>query len=93
MEEDFFWFFAISQLLVSLRVVVLIRKVDKPVSEKVLKLASGQRQDSWFASAVIWGMIFAKTLSYSYALFIGACARVCKSVGGSEGGDLGQFRP
>jgi hypothetical protein len=75
MESDLFWLCAIVQLLVSLRFTVRIRQLEKTqVTAQVLKLASGQRQDSWLASAVIWGMIISKTLPYSDALYVGGSA-------------------
>lgn len=70
MESDLFWFCAIVQLLVSLRFVALVRQLDKAhVAAKIIKLASGQRQDSWLACGVIWGMILCKGSPYSSALF------------------------
>ena len=72
MESDLFWLCAVVQLLVSLRVVALVRQLDKAhVTAKIVKLASGQRQDSWLASGVIWGIILCKDSAYSSALFYG----------------------
>jgi hypothetical protein len=74
-ESDFFWLCAIVQLLVSVRFSVRVRRLRKrQVTVQVLKLARGQRQDSWLASAVIWGMILCKTLPYSDALYLAGSA-------------------
>jgi len=74
-ESDLFWLCAIVQLVVSLRFTLRVRQLEKPrVTEQVLKLANGQRQDSWLASAVIWGIIACKTLPYSEALYIAGSA-------------------
>lgn len=71
MESDLFWLCAIVQLFASLKFVFLVRQLDGPrVTAQVIKLASGQRQDSWLACAVIWGMIICKSSPYSEALFI-----------------------
>ena len=77
-ESDLFWLCAIVQLLVSLRVVALVRQLDKAhVTAKIIKLTSGQRQDSWLASGVIWAMILCKGSPYSSALFyVGSIALV-----------------
>jgi hypothetical protein len=71
-ESDLFWLCAIAQLVVSLRVVLLVRQLARPlVTTNVPRLASGQRQDSWLASALIWGMIVCRELPYCDALYVG----------------------
>jgi hypothetical protein len=69
-ESDFFWLCVVVQLLASLRFVVRVRQLDRPqVTAKVVKLAAGQRQDSWLASALIWAVILCKGSPYGEALF------------------------
>ena len=68
--SDLFWLCATVQLLVSLRLAALIRRLnDAQVTGKILKLASGQRQDSWLACGVIWGLIVCKSSPYRDVLF------------------------
>ena len=74
-ESDLFWLCAVVQLFASLRFSVRIRQLEKPrITTQVLSLARGQRQDSWLASAVIWGMIICRTLPYSDPLYLGGSA-------------------
>lgn len=88
MEADLFWLCAIVQLFVSLKFVALVRQLDGPnVTAKVRKLASGQRKDSWLASAAIWGMILFNGSTYSDALFVAGSVtlvwlivRACKRI-------------
>jgi hypothetical protein len=71
-ESELFWLSAMAQLFVSLRFTLLVRQFEKPhVTAKVLQLARGQRQDSWLAAAVIWGMILCKGLPWCDALSLG----------------------
>ena len=69
-ESDFFWLCATVQLVVSLRFVSLVRQFrGAKVTATLTKLANGQRQDSWLASGIVWGMILCRGMPYSNALF------------------------
>ena len=62
MESELFWLCAIVQLLASVALVQLVQQLGASrITPEVSKLAGGQRQDSWLAAAVIWGMISAGT--------------------------------
>lgn len=64
MESHLFWLAAITQLLVSFRFVMLVRRRrSSKLPGNVPKLLSGQRKDSWAASAIIWGIILCKGLA------------------------------
>ena len=65
MESDFFWIAAASNLLISLRFVVIVQKQKAAnIKADLSKFAQGQRQDSWLASAIIWGAILFRELPY-----------------------------
>jgi hypothetical protein len=69
MASKLFWLAAIVQLLVSLRFTVLVRVIERAhLTTRVLALASGQRQDSWLAAAVIWTVIVLQDTPYAEAL-------------------------
>ena len=71
MESELFWLCAIVQLLASVALVQLVQRLRASrITPEVTKLAGGQRQDSWLAAAVIWGMIFCRDSRYSDALFV-----------------------
>jgi len=71
MESKLFWLVAVAQLVASLRFAALVRVIERPrVTSQVLKLASGQRQDSWLAAAVIWIVILLKDTAYVEALYL-----------------------
>ena len=53
---------AATNLLISLRFVMLVRRRTGKITASVSKLASGQRQDAWAASGTIWGVILCKRL-------------------------------
>jgi hypothetical protein len=70
-ESELFWLCAIVQLLASVALVQLVQQLGASrITPEVSKLAGGQRQDSWLAAAVIWGMIFCRDSRYSDALFV-----------------------
>ena len=66
-----FWLCAIVQLVASVALVRLVQRLETSrVTPAVAKLAGGQRQDSWLAAAVIWGMIFCSDWRYRDALLV-----------------------
>lgn len=70
MQSNLFWLTAVIQLLVSLWFALLVGRLPPAsVTAKIRKLASGQRQDSWLASGVIWGFAIAGD-SYVDSIYI-----------------------
>ena len=71
MESELFWLCAIAHLVASIALVQLVQRLRASrITPEVTKLAGGQRQDSWLAAAVIWGMIVCRDSRYSDALFV-----------------------
>ena len=71
MESKLFWLAAVVQILASLRLMALVRLVERThVDARVRELASGQRQDAWLAAAVIWTVILLKETPYNDALYL-----------------------
>jgi hypothetical protein len=61
MSSDLFWLVATVQVALSIGLVVRLRRIPRgEVSERQQALATGQRQDSWLACAVVWAVILSK---------------------------------
>jgi hypothetical protein len=60
-SSDLFWLVATAQVALSIVLVLRLRRVPKPrVSARDHAMANGQRQDSWLACAIVWGVILSK---------------------------------
>jgi cobalamin synthase len=60
-SSDLFWLVATAQVALSIGLVLRLRRVPKPrVSARHHAMANGQRQDSWLACAIVWGVILSK---------------------------------
>jgi len=60
-SSDLFWLVATAQVALSIGLVLRLRRVPKPrVSARDRAMANGQRQDSWLACAIVWGVILSK---------------------------------
>jgi hypothetical protein len=60
--SDLFWLVATAQVALSIGLVLRLRRVPKPhVSARDRTIANGQRQDSWLACAIVWGVILSKS--------------------------------
>ena len=59
--SDAFWVMATAQLMVAIGLVLQLRRVPKrEASARHFALATGQRQDSWLAAAIVWAVILGK---------------------------------
>ena len=57
-SSDLFWLVATAQVALAIGLVLRLRRVPKPrVSARHHAMAIGQRQDSWLACAIVWGVI------------------------------------
>jgi cobalamin synthase len=58
MSSDLFWLVATVQVALSIGLVLRLRRTPKgEVSDRQQELATGRRQDSWLACAVVWAVI------------------------------------
>ena len=61
MSSDLFWLVATVQVALSIGLVLRLRRTPKgEVSGRQHAVATGQRQDSWLACAVVWAVILSK---------------------------------
>jgi hypothetical protein len=60
-SSDLFWLVATAQVALSIGLVLRLRRVPNArVSAGDRAMANGQRQDSWLACAIVWGVILSK---------------------------------
>jgi len=59
--SDLFWLVATAQVAIAIGLVVRLRRLRvREVADRHFALATGQRQDSWLAAAVVWAVILGK---------------------------------
>ena len=61
MISDLFWLVATAHLVLSIGLVLRLRRVRKrDLVERHFALATGQRQDSWLSCGIVWAVILSK---------------------------------
>lgn len=82
MSSDLFWLVATIQVALSIGLVLRLRRTPKEeVSDRQRALATGQRQDSWLACAVVWAVILSNGSAVHDPLCVGGAVMLAWLLG------------